>query len=145
MRGRLYLRPAGDIDPNAVLYEVAQTHMFISIANQSNIVISAWSSGTTIPMRAQRAITRGQYQARALYSRCRQLLRITIKNSSFYDVADAIEARLRRVGEGGSKGQVMDNIVISDNDVRNASGAGVLAVLDRITTRYILKTPSTAC
>jgi hypothetical protein len=130
LAGRLYLRPAGDIDPNTVRYEAAQTHMFISIANQSNIVISGLEFRYNDPDDGPaRDYTRGNTKPAPCILIVGNCSNITVKNSSFYDVADAIEARLRRVGEGGSKGQVMDNIIISDNDVRNASGAGVIAIL----------------
>ena len=128
--GRLYLRPAGDIDPNTVQYEVAQTHMFITIIDQSNIVISGLEFRHNDPDNSSaKDNTRHNTKPAPCILVVGNCSDITIRNNSFYYVADAIEVRLRRVGRGGSRGQVLDNIIISDNDVRDASGAGVIGIL----------------
>jgi hypothetical protein len=128
--GRLYLRPAGDVNPNTVTYEVAQIHMFITINDKSNIVISGLEFRYNDPDNsASKDSTRHNTKPAPCILVVGNCSDIIVKNNSFCNVADAFEARLRRVGRGGSKGQVLDNIIVSDNDVRNASGAGVIAVL----------------
>jgi len=128
--GRLYLWPVGDVDPNSVHYEVAQTRTLITIANQSNIVISGlefrYNDADDGPSRDN---TRHNTKPGPCILVIGDCANITVNNNAFYHVVDAVEARLRRVGEGGSKGQVMDNIIISDNDIAHASGAGVIAIL----------------
>ena len=53
--GRLYLWPAGDVDPNTVKYHVAQNRIFISINHQSNIVISGLEFRYNDPYEAKSA------------------------------------------------------------------------------------------
>jgi hypothetical protein len=126
--GRLYLRPAGDVDPNTVRYEVAQNRQFISIVDKSNIVISGLEFRYNDPFDGQRRdSTRHNTRAAHCILIVGNCSNITVANNAFYDVADAVEARLYPTGRG-PKDQVMDNIVFSDNDVRNASGAGVICV-----------------
>lgn len=127
--GRLYLRPAGDVDPNTVRYEVAQTRQFISITDRSNIVISGLEFRYNDPDDGQRPDhTRHNAKAAHCILVVGNCSNITVVNNGFYDVADAVEARLHATGRG-PKDQVMDNIVIRDNDVRNASGAGVISIM----------------
>lgn len=129
--GRLYLRPVGDVDPNTQKYEVAQRKQFIGITDQSNIVISGLEFRYNDGDDGQsRDFTRHNTCASHCILLTGSCSNIVIKNNAFYDIADAIEARLHKVpGVGGSKGALMDNIIVADNDVRNASGAGVISIM----------------
>ncbi len=128
--GRLYLRPAGDVDPNTVRFEVPVSRVLIDIQNQSHIEISGLTFRFNDPDDGSR-VDNTRHNTRP--SHCIRILGnssdITVRNNRFHHVADAVEARLSRVHEGGSVGQIMDNIFITDNDVRDASGAGIITVL----------------
>ncbi len=128
--GRLYLWPAGNVDPNTVDYEVPVKRNLISIEDQSNIVISGLEFRYNDPNDGS-SVDNTRHNTRP--SHCVLIVgncsNISVRNNAFYYVADAIEARLNRVHEGGSKGQVMDQIIISDNDIRDASGAGIVSIL----------------
>jgi hypothetical protein len=128
--GRLYLRPAGGVDPNTVRYEVPVRRLLIDIHNQSHIEISGLEFRFNDPNDGSRA-DHTRHNIRS--SPCIRIVGngsdILVKNNRFLYVADAVEARLRRVHEGGSAGQVMDRIFIIDNDVRDASGAGIIQIL----------------
>lgn len=128
--GRLYLRPAGEVDPNTVRFEVPVRRILLDIHNQSHIEISGLEFRYNDPDDGS-PVDNTRHNTRA--SPCIRLVGactdITVTNNKFFFVADAVEARLRRVHEGGSRGQVMDRIFITDNDVRDASGAGILSVL----------------
>ena len=133
--GRLYLRPPGEGegDPNAAVYEVAQTRFPIWIQDQHDIVVSGLHFRYNDPDDGTYS-----YPAQIRSSACVRIIgncsNITVSNCKFYYVADAVVAFPRpekveppsgpysvyRNEIGPFANDVMDNIIISDNDVQHA-------------------------
>jgi hypothetical protein len=121
--GRLYLWPAGGVNPNSVVYEVAQTRVLISITDRHDIVVSGLEFRHNDPDDGVFDLSNGASPCVRILGDCAN---IAVKNCKFYYVANAITARPRPGGESAS---LMDNIVVSDNDIQHVekSGAIVLA------------------
>jgi hypothetical protein len=123
--GRLYLRPAGDIDPNKVHFELAQTGSFVNIANLHDIVISG------LDFRHNDPDFPNNYG-----SPCISILgnsaNITVKNCQFSYVSGAVSASIYKTGGGEQlvdpPGHVLDNIIICDNDIRHVEKSGAIYV-----------------
>jgi len=128
--GRLYLRAPADGNPNKAVYEVATTRVLLAMTDKSNIVISGLDfMYNDQDDNTRNDSTRHNGKPAPCILGIGSCSNITIRNNRFHRIADAIEFRLRRVGKGGSQGQVIDNIRINDNDIQHASGAGVIALL----------------
>ncbi len=130
--GRLFLRPPGEGDPNAVVYEVAQTRFPIWIQDQHDIVVSGLHFRYNDPDDGTYS-----YPAQIRSSACVRIIgncsNITVSNCKFYYVADAVVAFPRpekvepptgpysvyRSEIGPFANDVMDNVIISDNDVQH--------------------------
>jgi concanavalin A-like lectin/glucanase superfamily protein len=150
--GRLYLRPADGVDPNAAVYEVAQIRFVVLIQDQSDIVVSGLhfryndtddgTNGFTHPR---------QVSASPCVRVVGNCANITVQNCTFTHVANAVAAFPRPNDEkaqgawsatywwrgspetackdfGPFANDVMDNIIISDNDVLHAERAGAIFV-----------------
>ncbi len=130
--GRLYLRPPGDTDPNTVVYEVAQRRFPIWIQDQHDITVSGLHFRYNDPNDGTYS-----YPAQIRSSACVRIIgnctNITVSNCKFYYVADAVVAfpRPEKVEPpsgpysvyskeiGPFASDVMDNIIVSDNDVQH--------------------------
>jgi len=127
--GRLYLYPPGGLDPNNAAYEVAQVRFPVNIVDRHDIVISGlefryndpddgssldWTVHDGSPSPCVR-----------ITGNCTN---ITVKNCSFYYVANAICAFPRTVSEGGPANDMLDNIILSDNDIMHAEKGGAVSV-----------------
>ncbi|MCS7048459.1 MAG: LamG domain-containing protein [Verrucomicrobiae bacterium] len=144
-RGRLFLRLDDDGDPNEAVLEAAQIRSPIEIWDQSDIEISGlmfrfnddddgvygypWYISASPGVR--------------IVGNCR---RITVRHCKFYDVMNAVVAFPRPTGVGGPAeasipncgpfaDDVMEDIVICDNDVRNVDMAGAIWVQGNSETR----------
>jgi len=137
--GRLFLRAPGGGDPNAATYEVAQTRFPVWIADQHDIVVSGLRFQFNDP-------DDGTYSYPAVIrsSACVRIIgncsNITVKNCKFYYVADAVVAFPRpekTTPPSGPYGvyskeigpfanDVMDNIIVSDNDVLHAEKSNAI-------------------
>ena len=124
--GRLYLIPPGGVDPNTVVYEVAQTRLPIWIAGQHDIVISGLEFRYNDPDEG----TGGwPFESSACVRIAGNCSNITVKNCKFYYVADAVAAYPQVYYiEKGSPDGVIDNIIISDNDIEHAEMGGAILV-----------------
>ena len=122
--GRLYLYPAGGVDPNCVVYEVAQIRFPVFIPDQHDIVISGLEFRYNDPDDG----TGGwPFESSACVRISGNCSNITVKNCKFYYVADAIAAYPRVFYiEKGSPAGVIDNIIISDNDILHAEMGGAI-------------------
>jgi hypothetical protein len=137
--GRLFLRPPADADPNTVAYEVAQTRFPVWVADQHDIVLS----GLTFRFNDPDDGTYGYYPYQVGASPCVRIVgncaNVTVKNCKFQFVAGAVAA-FPRPGErepedgdiakevGAFANDVMDNIVISDNDLLHVEKACAIIV-----------------
>lgn len=131
--GRLFLYPADGVDPNHAVYEVAQIRFPIWIADQSNIAISRLEFRYNDP-------DDGSYDwpTQVGSSPCVRIVgnctNISVRHCRFIHVANAVAAFPRpekgdprsgpysiyRKEIGDFADDVMDNIVVSDNDVLHA-------------------------
>ena len=150
--GRLYLRPAGDVDPNMVVYEVAQIRCPIQIIDRHDIIVSGIEFRYNDPDDGTYGFT---YPRQVSASPCVRVAgncaNITVKNCKFHHVSNAVVAFPRPDDEkhGGAwsstcywrgspetyskelgpfANDVMDNIVVDDNDVLHAERAGAIYV-----------------
>ncbi len=132
-RGRLFVRLDDDSDPNQAILEAAQIRSPIQIGDQSDIEVSGlmfrfnddddgvygypWYISASPGVR--------------IVGNCR---RVTVHHCQFYDVMNAVVAFPRPSGGGGPAeasvkncgafaDDVMEEITITDNDVRNADMA----------------------
>ena len=125
--GRLYLWPVGGVDPNGVVYEVAQTRFLISIPDQHDIVVSGLEFRYNDPDDGTRP---DYYSGNGSPSPCVRILgncaNITVKNCKFNHVANAIVACLRPDGDIGPTHNVLDNIIVSDNDIQHSDRGGTI-------------------
>lgn len=144
-RGRLFVRLDDDSDPNEAVLEAAQIRFPIEIRDQSDIEVSGlmfrfnddddgvygfpWYISASPGVR--------------IVGNCR---RITVRHCKFYDVMNAVVAFPRPSGVGGPAeasipncgafaDDVMEEITITDNDVRNADMAGAIWVQGNSETR----------
>lgn len=134
--GRLYLYPGAGVDPNSAVYEVAQIRFPLWINDQHDILVSGLQFRYNDP-------DDGTYgwPPQVGSSPCVRIIgncsNITVKNCSFHHVANAVVAFPRPENSGGPYGvyskeigtfanDVMDNIVISDNDIQHAEKAGAI-------------------
>jgi Concanavalin A-like lectin/glucanases superfamily len=137
--GRLYVFPAGGVDPNRVVYEVAQVRFPIWIQDQHDIVVSGLEFRYNDPDDGIYAYPRqvGASPCVRIVGNC---VNITVKNCRFYHVANAVTAFPRpekvdppsgpygvyRREIGDFDNDVMDNIVISDNDIQHVEKSGAI-------------------
>jgi hypothetical protein len=129
--GRLFLWPAGGADPNSVVYEVAQIRFPIWIANQHDIVVSGLEFRYNDP---DDGTPHDYYVGSGSPSPCIRILgtcaNITVKNCKFYHIANAVVATLHPDCDANRPiSGVMDNILISDNDIQHSERGGTIAVL----------------
>jgi len=129
--GRLFLWPAGGVDPNSARYEVAQIRCPIAIADQHDIVISDLEFRYNDP---DDGTPHDYYVGNGSPSPCVRLIgscaNITVQNCKFYHVANAVVASLHPDGTTNRPLRgVMDNIVIRDNDIEHSERGGTIAVL----------------
>ncbi len=129
--GRLYLWPARGIDPNRAAYEVAQIRLPIVITDQHDIVISGLEFRYNDP---DDGGPHDNYVGNGSPAPCIRLLgncaNITVKNCKFYHVASAVVSSLRPDGDGGpSNDKVMDNIIVSDDDIQHSERAGTISLM----------------
>ncbi len=120
--GRLYLRLPEDRDPNTTTIEFGVRTRGIFIASQQNIVIRGlefrrFNEGPqcTPPWRA----TNNASTCIQLEGNCHD---ITISHCKFKDVSFAVKGN---ASGQAKRGQVMDRITISDNDIENAVDGGI--------------------
>ncbi len=122
--GRLYLFPPGGTDPNSVVYEVAQIRFPIWISDQHDIVISGIEFRYNDPDENKEEWPIEPSPCVSITDSCSN---ITVKNCNFYYVANAIAAYSEvYTVKGGSTGELLDNIVITDNDIRHAEMSGTI-------------------
>lgn len=128
--GRLYIYPYGGVDPNHSNYEAAQASVLLTIAGQHDIDISGLEFRYNDPddgSPPESYITEGSpTPCIAIFGSCSN---ITIKNCRFYYVGNAIFARSPIDDKGNTASAVMDNIIISDNDVQHAERGGAITLL----------------
>ena len=128
--GRLYVYPAGGVDPNGVVFEVAQVGYPLSMTNQHDILVSGLEFRYNDPDEGgPRDWTVQEGSPAPCVRIVGNCANITVKNCRFYYVANAVWAGARPKGEGGPADEVMDNIVISDNDVAHAERGETVCVL----------------
>ena len=122
--GRLYLIPAGGVDPNSVVYEVAQIRFPLLISDQHDIVVSGLEFRYNDP---DKGVDEWPFEASPCVRITGNCSNITVKNCKFYYVADAVGAYPKVFFiEKGSPESVIDNIVISDNDIQHAEMGGAI-------------------
>ncbi len=140
--GRLYVCPAGGVDPNEVVYEVAQIRFPIWIHDQHDIVVSGLEFRYNDPDDGIYGypLQIGASPCVRIVGNCAD---ITVKNCKFYYVANAVAAFPRpekvdpptgpygvyRKEIGDFADDVMDNIIVSDNDVRHVEKAGAIFLI----------------
>jgi hypothetical protein len=137
--GRLYLYPPGGAGPNDVVYEVAQIRFPIWIPDQHDVVVSNLEFRYNDPDDGIYGYPRqiGVSPCVRIVGNCAN---ITVKNCKFYYVADAVVAFPRPENQGGvydvySKeigpfaNDVMDNIVVSDNDIQHSELEGAIFMI----------------
>ena len=117
--GRLYLIPAGGVDPNRVRYELAQTGSFIRINDQHDVVISG------LEFRHNDPEVPSNYGGPcvSILGNCSN---ITVKNCAFYYVSGAVSASFSGHHPEGHSGNVLDNIIVSDNDIQHVEKSGAI-------------------
>ena len=116
--GRLYLYPAGEVDPNSVSYEVAQVRYPIAIPGQHDIVISGLEFRYNDPDEYSNEWPVEPSPCVRITGNCSD---ITVKNCKFYYVAGAVAAYPTYLNiPGGSPGDIIDNIRVTDNDIRHS-------------------------
>ncbi len=128
--GRLYVIPPGGVDPNTVVYEVAQTRFPIYIADQHDITISGLEFRYNDP---DDGSAHDYYVGCGGPSPCVRVLgnctNLTVKNCKFYHVANAIVTTLRADGDNApTNDKVMDNIIITDNDILHSERGGTISI-----------------
>ena len=150
--GRLYLRPADDVDPNTAAYEVAQIRFVILIQDRHDIVVSGLHFRYNDPDDGTYGFTHPRQVAA---SPCVRVVgncaNIAVRNCTFQHVANAVVAFPRPDDEtshgaydptywwrgspevasrdiGPFANDAMNNIVVSDNDVLHAERAGAILV-----------------
>ncbi len=125
--GRLYVWPTGGVDPNSVTYEVAQTRFLILIPDQHDIVVSGLEFRYNDP---DDGTPRDNYSGSGSPSPCVRIIgncaNITVKNCKFEHVANAVVATLKPDGDIRPTTNVLDNIIISDNDVHHSERGGTI-------------------
>ncbi len=122
--GRLYLLPAGGVDPNSVVYEVAQIRFPLFISDQHDIVVSGLEFRYNDPDEGTGGWPFESSPCIRIAGNCSN---ITVKNCNFYYVADAIAAYPQVFYiERGSPAGVLDNIIVSDNDIQHAEMGGAI-------------------
>ena len=127
--GRLYVWPAGGSDPNRVVYEVAQIRFLISITDQHDIVVSGLEFRYNDPDDGTpRQWTVGNGSPSPCVRMIGNCTNITVKNCNFYYVANAVLASPHPEGEGGPTNDLLDNIIVSDNDIRHAERSGTVSL-----------------
>jgi hypothetical protein len=129
--GRLYLRPVGGIDPNSVAYEVAQIRFPLWINDQHDIVVSGLEFRYNDP---DDGTPHDYYVGSGSPSPCVRILgtcaNITVENCKFYHVAGAVVASLHPDCDANRPiDSVMDNILVSDNDIQHSERGGTIALL----------------
>ena len=131
--GRLYVWPVGGVDPNTVVYEVAQIRFPIFLSEQHDIVISGLEFSYNDP---DDGSPHDYYAGSGGPSPCIRVVgncsNITVKNCKFYHVASAVVTSLRPDNDGTplpDKSNVMDNIIICDNDVQHSERGGTISLL----------------
>ncbi|MBI5724530.1 MAG: sigma-70 family RNA polymerase sigma factor [Planctomycetes bacterium] len=136
--GRLYLIPPGGAEPNNAVYEVAQIRFPIWIQDKHDIVVSGLEFRYNDPDDGTYSWPPqvGESPCVRIVGNCNS---ITVKNCKFYYVADAVCAFPRPENEGGPYGvyskeigvfanDVMDNIIVSDNDVNHSELVGTICM-----------------
>ena len=121
--GRLYLRPADGVDPNSVVYEVAQTRFLIRLTDLHDVVVSGLEFRYNDPDDGTEDWPSGASPCVRITGNCAN---VTVSNCRFYYVADAVTACPRPGDEGGPANDVIDNIIVSDNDIQNAEKGGAI-------------------
>jgi hypothetical protein len=123
--GRLYLRPAGGVDPNSVVYEVAQIRFLICMTDQHDIVVSGLDFRYNDPDDGNEDWECGASPCVRIIGNCAN---ITVSNCNFQYVANAVTACPHPDGEGGPANDLLDNIIVSDNDIQHAEKGGAVFV-----------------
>ena len=115
-QGRLYLIPAGGVDPNRVVYELAQIGSFVSMTSQHDIVISG------LDFRHNDPVTPTFYGGPCV-SVLGNCSNITVKNCKFSYVSGAVSVSIYLTGGGEQlidpPAYVLDNIMVNDNDIQH--------------------------
>ncbi len=134
--GRLYLLPFDGVDPNRVVFELAQIPFLISLGGQHDIVVSGLCFRHNDPGYPEPGSDMNKQDWVKINSGgpCISILgsgaNITVKNCGFTCVAGAISASLRQTGGGshqdGPPAGVLDNIMVCDNDIQHVEKAGAI-------------------
>ncbi len=137
--GRLFLRPEDGVDPNHEAYEVVTTKSPVEIRDKSYITISGlrFSFNDNYDGKYGWPLYIGAAPMVRVIGTCSN---ITVKNCKFYNVMNAVVAFPRPTNRGGPAGlwsknigpfhnDVMNDITITDNDVRNSDQLGTIWVV----------------
>ena len=121
--GRLYIKPAGIVDPNKVAYELAQLGSFINIMNLHDITISG------LDFRHNDPDFPSNYGSPCI-SILASCSNITVKNCRFSHVAGAVSASIYKTGGGEQlidpPPHVLDQIILTDNDIQHVEKSGAI-------------------
>ena len=124
-KGRLYLMTVGGVDPNEVVFELAQIGTFVSIHNQHDLVISG------LDFRQNDPVHFNNYGGPCI-SILASGANITVKNCTFAYVSGAVSASIHPINGGahqdGAPSGVLDNIRVCDNDIQHVEKAGAIYV-----------------
>ncbi len=124
--GRLYIYPPAGVEPNSVVYEVAQIRYQILIEDQHDLVLSGLEFRYNDPDEATNEWPIEPSPSVRIMDDCSN---ITVKNCNFFYVANAITACPSAfIIKGGSSGELLDNIIVSDNDIQHAEMAGTILI-----------------
>ena len=125
--GRLFLIPAGGVDPNHVVYEVAQIRFLLWIPDQHDIIVSGLRFHYNDP---DEASDEGPVELSPCIRITGSSSNITVRHCKFYYVAGAIAACPKTFyDQAGSPAGVMDNIIVSDNDIQHVEMGGAVSII----------------
>lgn len=121
-RNILYLRLPGDRDPNEVKIEVPTRPSIIGIEHQKHIEISG------LTFRLVSLPTPGSREARnaALYSAALQIRGNTAHINVHHCNFDHLETGIIAYPTGENSGEVLDNLLVTDNDFSDIDGSAII-------------------
>ena len=126
---RLFLYPAGGVDPNSVVYETAQLGFPVNIIDRHDITVSGLEFRYNDPddgAPLDYSVSQGTpAPCVRITGNCAN---ITVKNCNFYFVANAVCAFLKPASAGREENETLDNIIISDNDILHAEKGGAISL-----------------
>ncbi len=137
-KGRLYIRLEPGVDPNTFIFEAGQIRSMIEIRDQNHIEISNLSFSFNDSDDGDYGYPWFVWASPGvrIVGSCKA---IHVHHCRFYNIMNGIVAFPRPSGEGSSadlrardigrfKNDVMGDIVITDNDIRNNEGDGAISV-----------------